>query len=382
MRRLHVAGLAVLLLAIGCQRPGGPSGSADSVGGAAPAPGPAAPAPAHAAPPEPPAANAQEALKSKGKELYVKYCQLCHGEDGAGYKADHANQLRNPLFLATASEDFMAVAIERGRAGTAMAAYHADFGGPLNDEDVNALIAYTYSLSQLDLEKAVVSGSVARGAPLYRKHCATCHGDQGQGKTALSLNNPYFLATASDGYLRYAIEHGRPGTPMAGFQGKLAPAQLDDVTRYIRSLARTIEDTPEGGEPLPGPERLVVNPSGPAPRFSPLREGRYVPAKEVHAALKAGARMIILDARPPSDWIKSHIVGAFPAPYYGLGSEFLSMLPRDGTWIVAYCGCPHAASGKVMDKLRAEGFQNTAVLDEGIFEWARMKLPTMYGRAK
>jgi cytochrome c oxidase cbb3-type subunit 3 len=56
-------------------------------------------------------------------------------------------------------------------------------------------------------------------------------------------------------------------------------------------------------------------------------------------------------------------------------------LPKDGTWILAYCGCPHAASGRVMDTLRAQGFPRTAVIDEGIFEWIRRGYPITYGKA-
>jgi cytochrome c oxidase cbb3-type subunit III len=36
---------------------------------------------------------------------------------------------------------------------------------------------------------------------------------------------------------------------------------------------------------------------------------------------------------------------------------------------VAYCACPHHASGEVVDALRAKKYQNTAVLDEGILFW-------------
>jgi len=260
-----------------------------------------------------------------------------------------------------------------------MAAYHQDFGGPLKDEDTDALLAYIASLRQTDLEKVVVRGSSARGAPLYAKKCASCHGQKGEGHTALSLDNPIFLATASDGYIRYAIEYGRPGTPMVGFGAKLSSGQIADLTAFIRGWSRNVDSSPVGGEDLPTPDQLILNPAGAAPRFSPLREGRYLPAKELHEALKSGARIVVLDARPPSDWIKSHIPGAYPAPYYSDGPELTTLLPRDGTWIVAYCGCPHAASGKVIDKLRAAGFVNTAVMDEGIFEWSRMKLPVTFG---
>ena len=58
------------------------------------------------------------------------------------------------------------------------------------------------------------------GAVLYEQMCALCHGDQGQGYTAPSstaLNNPDFLAVASDEYLFQNIARGRPGTRMSAW---------------------------------------------------------------------------------------------------------------------------------------------------------------------
>ena len=64
----------------------------------------------------------------------------------------------------------------------------------------------------------------------------------------------------------------------------------------------------------------------------------------------------------------SHIRGAAPFPFYSV-DDLASHLPNDGTWIIAYCACPHAASGHVVDALRAHGFTHTAILDEGIPWW-------------
>jgi len=110
-----------------------------------------------------------------------------------------------------------------------------------------------------------------------------------------------------------------------------------------------------------------------------LIDGRYVPAADVHAALEAGQRMILLDARANSDWVIGHIPGAVPFPFYSV-DELAASLPTDGTWIIAYCACPHAASGRVMDDLRARGFANTAVLDEGIYFWQDAGYPMARGR--
>ena len=36
---------------------------------------------------------------SSGKKIYKKYCAMCHGNNGEGHKADHANALNNQKFF-------------------------------------------------------------------------------------------------------------------------------------------------------------------------------------------------------------------------------------------------------------------------------------------
>jgi cytochrome c oxidase cbb3-type subunit III len=83
--------------------------------------------------------------------------------------------------------------------------------------------------------------------------------------------------------------------------------------------------------------------------------------------------MVIIDARPASDWQRVHLAGAVSIPYFQMTR--LDELPRDGTWIIAYCACPHHLSGIVVDELRKRGFAHAVVLDEGINEWHRRGLP-------
>jgi cytochrome c oxidase cbb3-type subunit 3 len=66
-------------------------------------------------------------------------------------------------------------------------------------------------------------------------------------------------------------------------------------------------------------------------------------------------------------------------PYYRDKARAGDNLPKDGTWIVAYCACPHAASDYVINNLRELGFENTAVIDEGILVWTAMGLPVTAG---
>ncbi len=316
----------------------------------------------------------------EGAALYAKYCALCHGARGQGYAADHANALANQQFLIAASDPFLGWAIAYGRPGTPMAAFGKDRGGPLDHGQVSKIIHFIRSWQQsppIALKEGLIPGQPARGEKIFAAQCAVCHGPRGKGKTAPSLNNPVMLATASDSYLRYAIAEGRAGTPMPAFKGKLSADKLDDVTAYLRSLYRKLEwkTVPETPPPI---TQIIINPKGPPPSFPPLREGLYVGVDKVQAELRRGARLVLLDARPTSDWMLAHIPGALPVPYYDV-DKMVSSLPRDDTFIVAYCSCPHAASGQVVSELRSRGFKNTAVLDEGIFVWMERGYPVTTG---
>ncbi len=314
----------------------------------------------------------EESRSPRGAALYAEYCSLCHGDDGEGYAADNANALSNQDFLVSASDDFIRLSIRNGRPGTAMGPYGDHLGGPLDEDAVDAIVGFLRSF-QHEADAAPqpgrVRGHAGMGAPLYAEFCAGCHGDEGEGRNAISLNNPEFLAHATDAQIRHAITRGRRDTPMPSFESELSVAEVDDLVGLIRSWGSPPDAPPIGpaAATVAAMDSIVVNPEGPAADFN-LREGRFVPAAQLVAALERGSRLVLLDARPASNWLESHIPGAIPAPYYDVESA-LERLPRDGTWIVAYCGCPHAASGRVVDRLRDEGFENTAILDEGVYWW-------------
>jgi cytochrome c oxidase cbb3-type subunit III len=318
-----------------------------------------------------------------GKQVYDRYCALCHGANAVGYAADNASQLANPTFLRTATDEHLRVAIERGRPGTPMSAFGARHGGPLAPIQTDHVIAYLRSLDRgtpLAVHELEVNGDTEHGITLFAERCASCHGESGKGKTALTLNNPTFHTTASSGFVRYAIEHGRPGTKMPAFATQLSPTDIDDLTAAIRTWSSVVPADATLSA-LPSLDTLVQNPGGKPPQFQ-LREGRFVPAAQLAKALAAGQRLVILDARPLSDWHRGHIPGAYPTPFYDELDALVKALPRDGTWIIAYCACPHAASGKVIDALRDRDFKNTAVLDEGISVWEQRGHPMQVTAAK
>jgi cytochrome c oxidase cbb3-type subunit III len=322
----------------------------------------------------------QEAA-GRGREAYATYCALCHGATGEGYVADNAPALANTDFLAAASDAYLRRAIEEGRPGTPMSAWSSAHGGPLAPEQVEDLVTFIRSWATeppIDLANVTVHGRREIGATLYSARCASCHGVNGEGISAPALSNPVFLASASQGFVRYTIEHGRRSTPMSGYGQLLDSASIDDLVAFVLAFApHTATPTAPMGGPPPDLDHLVMNPDGPPPGFE-LREERFVPGRAVHDAMEAGARMVILDARAASDWSTTHIRGAAPFPFYSV-DELAAHLPNDGTWIIAYCACPHAASGHVVDALRERGFTHTAILDEGIPWWIEQGYPIEAG---
>lgn len=324
------------------------------------------------------ARDAREAEVEEGGRLYLAYCALCHGEEGEGYAADDANALANQDFLVSVTDEFLYENIAQGHPGTAMAAYGRDHNGPLDRGEMQRIVAYIRSWQrepEVTLPE-VERGDKAQAAVVFARQCASCHGSEGEGATAISLNNAVFLDTASDGQIAYAILHGRRGTPMPAFEDELTDQQLSDLLDLIRSWQTEVEAARPATPVLP--QNVVTNPDGEKADLGELRVGRYVPSAVVNEQLRQGRRMVILDARPPSDYVRYHLPGAVDSPYYEV-ETVMERLPRDGTPIVAYCGCPHAASGRVMDFLRENDFENTAVLDEGVRHWHDEGYPVVEG---
>lgn len=302
--------------------------------------------------------------------IYATLCSHCHGPDATGYAADHAPSLVNPTFLESAGDPYLRRSIEQGRPGTSMAAYAKAVGGPLGPAAIDRLVAWIRSHGPPARDfPPMAAGDSTRGQPLYASHCQRCHGDQRTHGDALMLANPGFLGVASDGFLAHAIVEGRPGTPMVPFRDSLDARGIADVVAFLRSLARPVD---AGRLPPPtGKEPLFAYPRGRAPEFA-IKEGRYVGVDQVDRALQEHRRLVIVDARPESDWMTTHIVSAVSIPHYQL--KRLDEIPKDA-FVVAYCACPHHLSGEVVDALRARGYPHAYVLDEGILEWERRGYP-------
>jgi cytochrome c oxidase cbb3-type subunit III len=317
----------------------------------------------------------------RGAYVYKRMCTVCHGASGEGYAADRAPSLTRADFLSSADDTYLRTAILEGRSGTTMSAWSSFRGGPLTVDDAGALTAYLRSFTDhpaVKFEDRPLHGDATRGADLFARACAACHGEKGIDGTFVGIGNPDLLRTASDGFLRLAIRDGRPGTPMPAFAGALGDAGIDDVLSLLRGwqkAAPAVRKAPAKPPPLPlGP--VPLHPRGPEPEAF-LATPQTTRVDVVKAQLDRGAKMALLDARASSDFINEHIADAVSVPFYD-PDPYLAQLPKDA-WLVCYCSCPHAESGNLARKLLEHGFTKVTVLDEGLRVWKAKGYPTKTG---
>ena len=310
----------------------------------------------------------------RGAEMYGRMCAVCHGMNGEGYKADQAPAIGHSDYLAVASDEYLYHTINDGRAATTMSAWGFDRGGPLKRRDVEATIAHMRTWqkdSALTLDERPSKGDWHRGAPIYARECATCHGTQGTNGKYVGIGGAQLLANATNGFLRNAILRGRPGTAMPSFEGRLDDVAVEDLVALLREWqkmgppATAQRASPARPPPIPlGP--VPLHPKGPEPEgFN--KQPLTTKAEVIHRELERGAKMALLDARAPSDYTNEHIVGAVSVPFYD-PDQYYAGLPKDA-WLVCYCSCPHAESGQLASKLVAHGFTKVTVLDEGLGFW-------------
>ena len=194
------------------------------------------------------AVAAEPLAKPDGARLYAQRCSACHGADGRG---GVGVPLALPAFLSSVDDAYLRKTVRLGRPGRVMPAF-----SQLTDAEVDAIVAHLRSWPDQKPRRTSardrIAGNAARGQTLYARHCAACHGAHGEGGhgtgvtlsrprsapiLAPALNNPGFLAAASDALIKTALLHGRDGTPMRSFlkQG-LKERDINDIVAYVRAF--------------------------------------------------------------------------------------------------------------------------------------------------
>jgi len=187
-----------------------------------------------------------EADLEQGARRYHFLCFRCHGEFGEG---ETGPSIINRDFLDAASDRMLYETIALGRSHTAMFGWSTDVYNKekLERQDISNIIGHMRK-SALDELSYVYQGSNPgehqKGALLYEKNCAECHGKTGEGLKAPALKNQELLSAASNGYLLATITVGRSETAMPSWgygdkeHPRLSGKERLDLVAHIRSFQR------------------------------------------------------------------------------------------------------------------------------------------------
>ena len=213
--------------------------------------------------------------------LFQKYCSICHGEKANGKSRVIRSMIppprdfTTPLAARELNRERMIESVTNGRPGTAMVSHSRK----LSTQEIAAIVDYIrMTFMQLPENKQFVSANQTTakdsasvsskavpqlaqkpaqskqhqtGADLFKRNCASCHGDDGNTAIwARSGLNPaprdFTTAQAASELTRermiHSVTNGRPGTAMMSFTRKLSAEEIQIVVSYIRSEFMGIND--------------------------------------------------------------------------------------------------------------------------------------------
>ena len=195
-----------------------------------------------------------------GQEIYAQQCAVCHGDFGeGGINPANPALVLSPIstasYLQTRDDATIRAIIAQGQPDLGMSPFSLSFGGSLDDEDINALVAFIRSWEAdppvelpPEIERAPLLGS---GQEIFAEFCAQCHGVTGEGGIGPSFQDPDFHAGRTDAEMFTAIDLGHPATAMIAWGEVLTDSQISGLVSFIRGLEVPDEGTTTTTIPRP-----------------------------------------------------------------------------------------------------------------------------------
>ncbi len=174
-----------------------------------------------------------------GRTAFGDNCAPCHGQGGAG--APGYPNLNDDDWLwggkladihLTLENGIRAAGNDKTRMGM-MAAFGRD--GVLKPDEVRMVSNHVRQLAQLPTEKTY---DAAKGAAIFKEHCASCHGEDGKGSLefgAPNLTDAIWLFGNGIEQIVETVTNGRQGV-MPAWTGRLDPITIKALTVYVHSL--------------------------------------------------------------------------------------------------------------------------------------------------
>ncbi|MGH8885431.1 MAG: cytochrome c [Egibacteraceae bacterium] len=135
----------------------------------------------------------------RGEQLFEQNCSRCHGTDGSGGSAasPYGGQWPAPNLtniaarydgskIVTNVEEHIVNTIRRGRPGTPMPSWGADFNGPLTDTQIEDIKDWILANQVPEVTQPQAAANRS-GEQLYQENCVRCHGENLQGQVGPTL---------------------------------------------------------------------------------------------------------------------------------------------------------------------------------------------------
>ncbi len=178
--------------------------------------------------------------------LYEQNCTSCHGNLGeGGLNPARAGDIIAPIstaeYLRTRDDQTLRAIISQGQPNFGMSPFGDSFGGPLNDEQVDAIVAFMRAWEanppvDLPPEVSEVPQPTASGREVYAQLCSQCHGQRGEGGIGTALGAPVWQAANQDTAIFDAINLGHEATAMIAWGEILSSQQIEQLVKHIRTL--------------------------------------------------------------------------------------------------------------------------------------------------
>lgn len=90
--------------------------------------------------------------------------------------------------------------------------------------------------------------ALSNGKDTFIKHCAACHGQNGEGLVGPNFTDNYWIHGNKINDLFRTIKYGVPAKGMISWQTQLDPTQMQEVASYVLSLKGTNPPNPKAPE--------------------------------------------------------------------------------------------------------------------------------------
>src|SRR5450631_3505403 len=185
-----------------------------------------------------------------GKVVADKECKGCHGLDGKGTAAGIPNMAgQRGRYIMAALQEYK----DNKRVHAALRAIAKD----LSEDETRSVAAYYASLRPIPAAKGPVFSPYENGKAVSAA-CASCHGADGNSKTAgtpnLAGQQPIYFVAATQEYLTGA----RASAPMDPLLRKLNKLDIESVALYFASQTPVQRSAPPNDDPTAGESKTAV----------------------------------------------------------------------------------------------------------------------------